>query len=202
MSIDRSIEGSSHAAVSARNAGAESAAENLMTILGLDVTSEGMKDTPERFVRYLKEFIQPFKIEEVLGDGFESPGASGVVVQAKIPFRMVCEHHLLPALGRTAIGYIPNKRVVGLSKLTRLVQAVGTEAPGLQEGITDRICLLLHKHIEAHGTIVVIEAEHSCMAARGVASPGVPTITSSVRGAFRDVPAARQEFFSLISQVK
>ena len=120
-----------------------------------------------------------------------------MIAQSNIPFRMLCEHHLVPAIGRAAIGYIPNKRVVGLSKLTRLVQAVGTERPSLQEYICDKVADLLFEHIDPKGVIVAIKAEHGCMACRGVNSPGVMTMTSSVKGVFRDVPAARDEFFQL-----
>jgi len=172
----------------------------VLELIGLDLITEGLKDTPRRVTRYLLEFNQPFNPTELLKDGFEAPGKhSSMIVQTPIPFRMMCEHHLLPALGYTSIGYIPNKRVVGLSKLPRLVDAVGTERPYIQEGIGDRIADILDTHLEPRGVIVVVNAEHSCMACRGVATPGVITTTSSVRGVFRDVPQARSEFFSLIN---
>ncbi len=169
--------------------------------LGHDTLAENMADTPKRFMRYLNEFHQPFDPRDVLGDGFERPGShAGMVTQDQIPFRMICEHHLLPAIGHCAIGYIPDKVVVGLSKLPRLVRAVGLEKPFLQEGICDRIANLFDDIIKPKGIIVVITAEHTCMAARGIAAPGVITTTSSVRGLLRDVPAARSEFFSLINR--
>lgn len=167
--------------------------------LGLDTAQEGLRGTPRRVAAYLREFNQPFDPHTVVGDGFKRPGHhAGMITQDNIPFRMVCEHHLLPAIGKAAIGYIPDKRVVGLSKLPRLVSAVGCEKPGLQEGICDRIADLFNDAIKPKGIIVVISAEHTCMAARGVAAPGVITTTSSVRGLLRDVPAARAEFFSLV----
>lgn len=166
--------------------------------LGLPLKDENFKDTPRRVASYLLEYNQPFKIEEVLGEGFSNQDTKCLIVQSNIPFRMICAHHLLPALGVAAIGYIPNKRLVGLSKLCRLVQAVGLEKPSLQELVGERIANLLKKHIDAMGVAVVIESEHTCMACRGIATPGVRTITSSVKGVFRDVPAAREEFLSLI----
>lgn len=173
-------------------------------LMGMDLTDESVIDTPARFRRYIAEFMQPFDPETLLGNGFEnkSNDAHCLVAQASIPFRMVCEHHLLPATGRAAIGYLPHKRVVGLSKLTRLVQAVGTEKPSLQETICDRVADILFKTIDARGVIVLVQAEHGCMSCRGVNSPGVITATSSIRGMFLTVPALREEFFRMIGSGK
>lgn len=169
----------------------------LLTGMGLDPREPGLKETPRRVVSYLLEFVQPFP-DNIWSGVFPANGHNGIIAVGNIPFRMICEHHLLPALGRASIGYIPNKQVLGLSKLPRLVDAVGTEKPSLQEYITDRIVDLLEENIEPSGSICVIKAEHTCMACRGVASPGVITTTSSVRGLFRNVPAAREEFFHMI----
>ena len=174
----------------------------VLTSLGLDPDEEGLKDTPRRVASYLLEYRQPFDPKDVVGEGFEVPeGFHSMVVQSNIPFRMICEHHLLPAIGTASIGYVPGKRVVGLSKLTRLVEAVGRERPALQETIGDRIADILSKQIQPKGVVVVVSAEHTCMSARGIATPGVITTTSSVRGIFRDVPHARAEFFDLIKGV-
>lgn len=175
--------------------------EILRNGFGWDMENPSLKDTPARFVRYLEEFHQPIDLEEVLGGGFENPAgksSSEMVVQSPIPFRMICEHHLLPAIGHAAIGYLPREKVVGLSKLTRLVQAVGTEKPSLQEAICHRIANLLDDHLQPIGVIVVLQAEHTCMACRGVNSPGVLTTTSAVRGVYRDAPHTREEFFNLV----
>ncbi len=171
--------------------------QGLLIEMGLDPRKPGLLDTPRRVTRYLMEFCQPFP-DNIWSGVFAANGHNGIVAVSNIPFRMICEHHLLPALGRASIGYIPNKLVLGLSKLPRLVDAVGTEKPSLQEYITDRIADLLEENIEPSGTICMIKAEHTCMACRGVASPGVVTTTSSVRGLFRNVPAAREEFFHMI----
>jgi GTP cyclohydrolase I len=162
---------------------------------------EGVQDTPKRFLKYLVEFFQPFDPKEIIKDGFEhitDEGIHGVVVQSNIPFRMACEHHLLPATGRAAVGYLPGDRVIGLSKITRLVQAFGTERPSLQEVIGEKIANAFMHHVQAKGAMVVINAEHGCMACRGVNKPGVVTTTSVVKGVFRDVPAIRAEFFELV----
>lgn len=155
------------------------------------------KDTPFRFARYLLEFHQPIDLAECLGKKFAIGYDPLMVIQSNIPFRMICEHHLLPAIGKATLGYIPNKWVVGLSKLTRLVQAVGVEKPSLQENICERVCTLLDNHIQPKGTMCVIQAEHGCMNCRGVNSPGIVTISSSIKGVFFDTPAARSEFLTL-----
>lgn len=167
--------------------------------LGLPTEDENFQDTPKRFVKYLREFINKFDPQEVLGDGFTvEDGFHSMVVQSGIPFRGVCAHHLLPMVGHAAIGYVPRERVVGLSKLTRLVDAVGTELPGLQEFYCDKIADTLMGHLKPAGVIVNIHSEHMCMACRGVAEPDVVTSTTTVRGVFRDEPAARDTFYRLL----
>lgn len=166
--------------------------------MGLDISEPGLEETPRRVSEYLLEFSNKRDYNKILGAKFESQGHHGMVAQAPIPFRMLCEHHLAPALGKAAIGYIPNEHVVGLSKLTRLIQAVGTERPSLQEYIGDKCANLIEAHLKPKGCIVVIKAEHGCMACRGVNSPGIKTMTSSVRGAFLLNEAARNEFFNLV----
>ncbi len=177
--------------------------EALCMIKRVDVLPEGMRETPERFVRYLQEFHQPADPALILGALFEGSAQGsihGMVVQHNIPFRMICEHHLLPAFGKAAVGYIPNGKVAGLSKLTRLVQKMGTAKPTLQELVCEEIADALDNTTKARGTIVVISGEHTCMACRGVNAPHVKTTTSTVRGVFRDVPAAREEFFNIIRE--
>jgi GTP cyclohydrolase I len=180
----------------------------VLTAMGINLRDENFHDTPKRFVAYLHEFLQPYNASAVLKTTFaaDDPASStsyrGMVIQSNIPFRAVCAHHLLPFLGYAHLGYIPHKRVVGLSKLARLVEAVGLSTPSIQEIITDKIANNLNVVLEPSGVIVVVGAIHTCMACRGVAAPNVPTITSSVRGLFRDVQAAREEFFSCINLIK
>lgn len=170
--------------------------------LGFDLTDENFNGTPERFVRYLLEYRKPYVAKDVLRIGFTSTkvehGYKGILVQSGIPFRTICPHHLLPVLGVCHIGYIPHEKVIGLSKLTRMVEAVGHEMPRMQETITDLLADVLEKHLSARGVMVAIKADHSCMTGRGVKVHDTPTSTSTVRGLFRDVPAAREEFFQLV----
>jgi len=170
--------------------------------LGFDLTDENFNGTPERFVRYLLEYKRNYEVEKVLRIGFTSThvdnGYKGMLVQSGIPFRTICPHHLLPVLGVCHVGYIPHERVIGLSKLTRVVEAVGHELPRMQETITDLIADILDKHLKAKGVMVVIKADHACMTGRGVKVHDTPTSTSTVRGLFRDVPAVRDEFFQLV----
>lgn len=177
--------------------------EEALKLLGVDLEDENFQKTPARFIKYLAEFLQPIgSPHDLLGTDFKTKHVEyhGMVTQTNIPFRGVCAHHLLPFMGAVSIGYIPSKRVVGLSKLSRLVRAIGLKSPGIQEVQTDEIADTIYDVLEPKGVIVVVSAIHSCMAARGVAVQNVPTITSTVRGVYRDVPAAREEFFSLIKQ--
>lgn len=170
--------------------------------LGFDLEDENFNGTPERFVRYLLEYKKPFDAQKVLKVGFTSThmdnGYKGILVQSGIPFRTICPHHLLPVLGVCHIGYIPNDRVVGLSKLTRIVEAIGHELPRMQETVTDMIADVLDKYLKSKGVMVVIKSDHACMTGRGVKVHDTPTSTSTVRGLFRDVPVAREEFFQLV----
>lgn len=169
--------------------------------LGINLLDENFIDTPSRFVRYLMEYLRPYEPRKVLKVDFaqSSPdqGYKGMVVQNNIPFRTICPHHLLPINGVAHIGYIPNGRLVGISKLTRIVDAVGRELPRMQETITDIIADNLHHHLNAKGVIVSIVADHGCMFGRGVKVHDTPTSTSTVRGLFLNVAAAREEFFAL-----
>lgn len=176
-----------------------------MRELGMNLDDENFLETPTRWVKFMREFLQPFDPREILKAGFTTPGKDsyhGMVTQTNIPFRGLCAHHLAPYLGTASIGYVPDAKVVGLSKLGRFVLAVGLRSPSIQEAQTDEIADTLMEVLEPKGVIVVISAEHTCMGARGLAAPGVPTTTSSVRGIFRDVPHARQEFFSLLESAR
>ena len=157
---------------------------------------EHYEGTAARFVSYLLEYMQPFDPGETLKT-FKSDSKSLVGV-TKIPYRQACAHHLIPAFGYAHIGYLPNGKIVGLSKLARIVKQVCTSRPSVQEVICDTICEIVDDYLDPRGTIVVIQAEHGCIACRGVAAPGIGTTTSSIRGQFRDVPSLRQEFLNLI----
>jgi GTP cyclohydrolase I len=174
-----------------------------MECLGFDLEDENFDGTPERFVRYLQEFRRPFEADKLLKIGFgymkgDEQGYKGMLAQPNVPFRTICPHHLLPVVGRCHIGYIPGGRVVGLSKLTRLVYAVGSEMPRMQETATDVIADILEEKLKARGVIVVISSDHGCMTGRGVRLHDAPAVTSTVRGLFRDVPSAKEEFFEMV----
>ncbi len=172
---------------------------DLLRSFHTDMQDPNNEGTPKRFIRYLMEFHKHFDPASLLGGGFPvEDGFHSMVVQSNIPFRGICAHHLLPMLGHASLGYIPQERIVGISKLTRLVDAVGTEKPGLQELFCDRVTDLLMEHLHPLGAICVIHSRHGCMGCRGVTQADVITSTSSVRGAFRDNPTARLEFYEII----
>ena len=171
----------------------------ILTGLGMNLNDPSIAETPKRVIKMLASFNQPFDPSALLTRSFQSRDSGSIVAQSNIPFVMLCEHHLMPAIGHAYLAYLPHKgKVVGLSKLARLVDAVGRERPSLQESINDRIAYLLFEHLEAKGVLVVIKAEHTCMTCRGAKTPGVCTTTSIVKGIFRDVPAAREEAFTLL----
>lgn len=171
-------------------------AEMLSTAFDWDLDDPSTKDTPQRFIKYLQEFHQPFEVSDVLGKKFES-GDDGMVIQTDIPFRMICEHHLLPALGTAAVGFVPDGFVIGLSKVKRLVSAVGTEQPSLQEHVSTQIADHLMEYLNPKGVMVVTKAIHSCMSCRGANAPNVHTTVSVLRGCFFTVQSARMEFLAL-----
>lgn len=172
--------------------------EQLMLRLGLDVQAEHFKDTPRRVAAMFLYFTQPIPLAAVLKDGFEAAGEDSMVIQTQIPFKGLCAHHLLPFFGTAAIGYIPNGRIVGLSKLTRLVAAAGLRAPSTQEAITEDIADALMESLRPTGVAVLSRAVHGCMAVRGVNAPGTHTTVSVLRGAMNEDDSIRQEFLSLI----
>jgi len=190
----------------------QSALDVFLVMHDIDMRDDpNFQNTPERWTRYLLEFLQPFEASEVLSVTFPptNPGFNPMVVQGDIPYRAVCAHHLVPVLGHAHVGYIPNTKIVGLSKLSRLVWGITHRKPSLQEAVCDEIVDSLCQYLELgsaedspSGAMCVIVAEHGCMACRGIAEPGVNTGMSSVRGAFRYRPEARAEFFALVNMTK
>ena len=167
------------------------------------IDNEHFRDTPKRVFKFWQEFINPdVDLTAILKNGFgdDSPHTEtgAMVVQTNIPFRGLCAHHLLPFIGKATIGYLPRERVVGLSKMARLVDAAGTRLPSTQEEITNLIADTMHKGLQTNGVIVVTNAIHMCMAARGVNAPGTETRVSAIRGNFIHSPAARTEFFQVV----
>jgi GTP cyclohydrolase I len=178
----------------------------VLDTLRLDLDDENFTETPERWLKFISEFCQPYDPTEHLAKSFEpkihksqegTRYGQALVVQSAIPFQAVCAHHLVPVLGRAAVGYIPSQRVVGLSKLARLVWGISHRSPSLQEDVTNEIVDALMLHLKPAGAMCVIQAEHGCMACRGFAQQGIYTSTSAIRGVFIDEAHARQEFYQL-----
>lgn len=177
---------------------AEAAVRELLLALGEDPDREGLVDTPRRVVAAYKETLggREVDIPKLLSVGFEE-GHDEMVILRDIPFFSTCEHHLIPFHGVAHIGYVPNGRVVGLSKLARLVDAVARR-PQLQERLTAQIADMLMETIVPQGAGVAVEAEHLCMQMRGIKKPGSRMLTSAMRGSFRDQEETRAEFLSLV----
>jgi GTP cyclohydrolase I len=175
-------------------AAATRAARALLEALGLDTATEGMVDTPARMARAYAELFstRPFSATTFPND----EGYDELVLARAIPLRSVCEHHLLPFAGVAHVGYLPGDRILGLSKLARLVDHFAAR-PQVQERLTQQIADWLDRELDAQGVGVVLDAEHTCMTLRGVQAVGARTLTSALRGLLRDSPSSRAEFFAL-----
>ncbi|HEX3337208.1 MAG TPA: GTP cyclohydrolase I FolE [Jatrophihabitans sp.] len=179
---------------------AEAAVRELLIAVGEDPDREGLRATPTRVARAYEEIFGGLHVDpdEVLQTTFDENHDELVLVK-DIPLYSVCEHHLVPWHGTAAVGYIPGQdgRITGLSKLARLVDLYARR-PQVQERLTSQVADAMARRLEPQGVIVVIEAEHLCMAMRGVRKPGARTMTSAVRGIFKDDPRTRAEALSLI----
>jgi len=173
---------------------AERAARDLLMALGADVSDEGLRETPRRMAAAYAELLtaQPFDATTFPNDG----AYDELVVVRDITFHSLCEHHLLPFTGLAHVGYLPGDRIVGLSKLARVVE-YHARALQVQERLTKQVADWLERELRPRGVGVVIEAEHTCMALRGVTKPGTTTVTSALAGLVRDDPRTRQEFLAL-----
>jgi GTP cyclohydrolase I len=173
---------------------AERAAEQFMRALGLDVAQTGLRRTPRRIARAYAELFTAREFELTTFPNDE--GYDELVLARRIPVRSVCEHHLLPFVGVAHVGYLPDARILGLSKLARVVEHFACR-PQVQERLTVQVADWLDRHLDPKGVGVVIEAEHSCMTLRGAQARGSDTVTSAVRGVLREDARSRQEFFAL-----
>ena len=173
---------------------AEQAAAAFMTALGVDVSAAGLADTPGRMARAYAELLTPRDFALTTFDNDE--GYDELVLGRSIPIRSVCEHHLLPFVGVAHVGYLPGDRILGLSKLARVVELFAHGAQ-VQERLTKQIADWLDRHLQPRGVGVVIESEHLCMSLRGVQAVGARTVTSALLGTLRDDARARAEFFAL-----
>jgi GTP cyclohydrolase I len=175
-------------------AAAERAAAAFMTALGLDVTAAGLADTPGRMARAYAELLTPRDFALTTFDNDE--GYDELVLGRSIPIRSMCEHHLLPFVGVAHVGYLPGDRILGLSKLARVVELFAHGAQ-VQERLTKQVADWLDRHLQPRGVGVVIEAEHLCMSLRGVQAAGARTVTSTLLGTLRDDARSRAEFLAV-----
>jgi GTP cyclohydrolase IA len=179
---------------------AEAAVATLIRWAGDDPLREGLEDTPARVVRSYEEFFAGYgqDPEEILRTTFEeTEGYDEMVVLRDIGFQSHCEHHMVPVIGKAFVAYLPNKRVVGISKLARVVEAYAKRLQ-IQEKMTAQIANAINDVLKPNGVAVVIEAEHQCMTTRGVEKPGVTMVTSTMLGAFRENSSTRREFLAFI----
>jgi len=180
------------------------AVKTLISWAGDDPTREGLVETPDRVIRAYREFFAGYEEdpEQVLTKTFEEvEGYDDAVIVRNIRVESHCEHHMVPILGVAHVGYIPNKRVVGISKLARIVDIFGKRLQ-TQETMTAQIADTINRVLEPKGVAVVIDAGHQCMSTRGIHKTESSTITSRMLGIFREKPETREEFMHLIHSPK
>jgi GTP cyclohydrolase I len=179
------------------HSGVQHAARELLLALGADVDSVGIRDTPRRVADAYVELLtpQPFRATTFPNDD----GYDELIVARAIPFHSLCMHHLLPFRGVAHVGYLPAERIIGLSKLSRVVELFARDLQ-IQERLTTQIAKWLQQELEPKGVGVVLEAEHMCMSLRGVQKFGAKTVTSALHGLIRDDGRTRQEFLALTAR--
>ena len=183
-----------HALPGVDHTAVERAAHDLLLALGADLTDESLRETPRRMAAAYAEMLtpEPFHATTFPNDGHYDE----LVLVRDIPFHSLCEHHLLPFIGTAHVGYIPADRIVGLSKLARVVDHFARNLQ-VQERLTTQVASWFERELSPKGVGVVLEAEHTCMSLRGAAKPGTRTVTSALHGLVRDDPRTRQEFLAL-----
>ena len=164
------------------------------------VDPEALENTPNRVARAYHELFSGYTADEteILSRVFDDPHDEMVIVK-DIPMYSMCEHHMLPFIGKVSIGYIPDGKILGISKLARLVEIYARRLQ-LQERLTAQVADAIMKHVEPQGVGIVVEAEHTCMTMRGVNKPGTMTVTSAMRGIFKEDAKTRAEFLGLIKE--
>ena len=175
----------------------------LIANLGEDPRRESLRDTPERYAKAMRFLTSGYESEpeDVVGNGIFSAEGEGVVLVRDVEFHSLCEHHLLPFHGVAHVGYLPGVRIIGLSKLARVVELFARDLQ-VQERLTTQIADWIQEQLEPRGIGVVLEAEHLCMSLRGVQAFGATTVTSALHGVVRDDPRTRQEFLALTTGSK
>jgi len=175
----------------------ERAVGDMLTALGADRTDDGLRDTPRRVADAYTELLTPHAFRATTfpnEDGYDE-----LIIARGIPFHSLCMHHLLPFHGVAHVAYLPGERIIGLSKLARVVELFARDLQ-IQERLTMQVADWLQEELAPRGVGVVLEAEHMCMSLRGVAKPGSRTVTSALRGAVRDDARTRQEFMTLTTR--
>ena len=183
---------------------AEKAVKTLIEWAGDDPSREGLVETPRRVAKAYEQFFEGYDLdpEEILRKTFEEvEGYDEMVIVKDIRLESHCEHHIVPILGKAHIGYIPNNRVVGISKLARIVDVFGKRLQ-TQETMTSQIANVIQKVLDPKGVAVVIDASHQCMTTRGVHKPESSTVTSAMKGVFKDNAVTRNEFLSFVTLPK
>ncbi len=179
-------------------AGVRDAVRRIIEAIGEDPSREGLLDTPRRIAEMYEELFTGLHQDprEVLSTSFQESHREMVILK-NIPFYSLCEHHFLPFHGQAHVGYVPQGRIVGASKIARVVDILARR-PQLQERLTGQVADAITEALSPDGVAVVIEAEHLCMTMRGVQKPGTTLITSAIRGAFRRRAVTRSEFLALV----
>jgi GTP cyclohydrolase I len=168
----------------------------ILQYLGEDPNRDGLKETPKRYIKFLKEFLTP---KEFNFTTFDAEGTDEMIIQTNIPFYSLCEHHIAPFFGFANVAYVPNDKIVGLSKLARCVDLYANKLQN-QERITTQIAERLQNELNCKGVAVSLKAQHLCMCMRGVKKHDTWTITTKLLGVFKDDDKARNEFLFLIKQ--
>lgn len=166
----------------------------ILQSFGEDVTREGLKETPKRYIKFLREFLAP---KEFNFTTFDAEGTNEMIIQTNIPFYSLCEHHVAPFFGVANVAYIPNGKIVGISKLARTVDQYANRLQN-QERITTQIAERIQSELNPVGVAVTMKAQHLCMSMRGVKKHDTWTITSKMLGVFKEDINARNEFLNLI----
>jgi GTP cyclohydrolase I len=171
--------------------------QQILSKLGEDITREGLIETPKRYIKFMREFLEP---KDFNFTTFDAEGTDEMILQTNIPFYSLCEHHTAPFFGVAHVAYIPDKRIVGLSKLARVVDLYANRFQN-QERITTQIAERIQTELNPKGVAVSLKAQHLCMCMRGVKKHDTWTITSKMIGVFKDDEKARNEFLILINKL-
>lgn len=168
--------------------------QQILKQLGEDTKREGLIETPKRYIKFMREFLEP---KDFNFTSFDAEGTDEMILQTNIPFYSLCEHHTAPFFGFASVAYIPNKRIVGLSKLARTVDLYANRFQN-QERITTQIAERIQKELNPKGVAVTLKAQHLCMCMRGVKKHDTWTVTNKLIGVFKDEDKARNEYLNII----